>query len=183
MPLEAGLKAFEAATAAELTGRKEGSAGLVMQHADGREKANPYAGTSGAVPRKNTHPTVKPIELLRYLVRLVTPAGGTVLDPFCGSGSCGIAAGLEGFNYIGVELDPEGKGFADIARARITHHVGPSTAVNTITLDVSGMEPRTFEREASCPTCRQPYSRCGCPRPKLRRRRRKRESTVFRGFD
>jgi DNA modification methylase len=123
---EAGLAAFDPATAAELTGRKEGSAGLVMQHADGREKANPYAGTSGSQPRKNTHPTVKPIEVLRYFARLITPPGGTVLDPFSGSGSCGIAAGLEGFNYIGVELDPEGKGFPDIARARIEHHVGPS---------------------------------------------------------
>ena len=51
-----------------------------------------------------------------------------MVDAFAGSGSCGIAAGLEGFDYIGVELDPEGKGYVDIARARIRHHVGPSTA-------------------------------------------------------
>ena len=125
---EAGLKAFAAASAAELTGRKEGSAGLVMEHPDGGAKANPYAGTSGAVPRKNTHACVKPIALLRYLSRLVTPPGGTIIDPFAGSGSGGIAAGLEGFNYIGIELDPEGKGYVDIARARIRHHVGESTA-------------------------------------------------------
>jgi site-specific DNA-methyltransferase (adenine-specific) len=129
---EAGLDSFEAASAAKLTGRKEGSAGLVMQHVDGSAKANPYAGTSGAVPRKNTHPTVKPVRLLRYLSRLITPPGGTLVDPFCGSGSGGIAAGLEGFNYIGVELDPEGKGYPEIARARIRHHVGESTAAQPV---------------------------------------------------
>ncbi len=123
---EAGLDAFAARNAAALTGRQEGSAGLVMQHTDGRPKANPYAGTSGAEPRKNTHATVKPVRLLRWLTRLVTPTGGTVLDGFSGSGSGGIAAGLEGFDYVGVELDPENKGYVDIARARIEHWVGPS---------------------------------------------------------
>ena len=77
--------------------------------------------------RANGHPTVKPVALCRWLVRLVTPPGGIVLDPFAGSGSAGIAVGLEGFNYIGVELDSEGKGYVDIARARIRHHVGEST--------------------------------------------------------
>lgn len=52
---------------------------------------------------KNHHPTVKPIDLMRYLVRLITPPGGTVLDPFTGSGSTGKAAVLEGFNFIGIE--------------------------------------------------------------------------------
>jgi len=136
---EAGLEAFSAATAAALTGRKEGSAGLVMQHTDGSAKANPYAGTSGAVPRKNTHSTVKPIALLRYLARLITPTGGTLLDAFSGSGSAGIAAGLEGFNYIGIELDPEGKGYVDIARARIRHHVGESAAAVTASVDADPM--------------------------------------------
>lgn len=54
----------------------------------------------------NNHPTVKPTELMRYLCRLVTPPNGTVLDPFMGSGSTGKAAVLEGFNFIGIELDP-----------------------------------------------------------------------------
>jgi len=127
---EAGLDdSFNLVTSAELTGRKEGSAGLVMVTPNGGPRANPYAGTSGAVPRRNTHSTVKPIALLRYLARLITPPGGTVLDPFAGSGSAGIAVGLEGFNYIGVELDSEGKGYVDIARARIRHHVGESTGV------------------------------------------------------
>jgi site-specific DNA-methyltransferase (adenine-specific) len=67
-------------------------------------------------PRKNTHPTVKPTDLMRYLCRLVTPPGGTVLDPFMGSGSTGKAAMLEGFDFIGIERDPE---YVKIAEARI----------------------------------------------------------------
>ena len=54
----------------------------------------------------NTHPTVKPTDLMRYLCRLVTPPGGVVLDPFMGSGSTGKAALLEGFDFIGIERDP-----------------------------------------------------------------------------
>jgi hypothetical protein len=65
---------------------------------------------------RNTHPTVKPTNLMRYLVRLVTPPNGTVLDPFMGSGSTGRGAILEGFNFIGVEMSPE---YFDIADARI----------------------------------------------------------------
>lgn len=65
---------------------------------------------------ENTHPTVKPTELMRYLVRLVTPPGGTVLDPFAGSGSTGRAADIEGFDAILIELLAE---HAAIARRRI----------------------------------------------------------------
>lgn len=72
---------------------------------------------SHATPRANHHPTVKPIALMQWLCRLVTPAGGTVLDPFMGSGSTLIAASREGFNAVGIELDPE---YAEIARRRIT---------------------------------------------------------------
>lgn len=64
----------------------------------------------------NFHPTVKPTDLMRWLVRLVTPAGGTVLDPFMGSGSTGKAARLESMKFIGVEMQPE---YFDIARRRI----------------------------------------------------------------
>ena len=64
----------------------------------------------------NGHPTVKPAALMRYLCRLVTPVGGKVMDPFMGSGSTGKAATLEGFDFIGIELDPE---YALIAAARI----------------------------------------------------------------
>ena len=64
----------------------------------------------------NGHPTVKPTELMRYLVRLVTQPGGTVLDPFTGSGSTGKAAVLEGFEFIGIEREAE---YVAIAEARI----------------------------------------------------------------
>jgi len=65
---------------------------------------------------RNEHPTVKPTALMRYLVRLVTPPGGTVLDPFMGSGSTGKAAKIEGFNFIGIEREAE---YIKIAEARI----------------------------------------------------------------
>ena len=74
--------------------------------------------------KKNTHPTVKPTELMQYLVRLVTPNGGTILDPFNGSGSTGKAAMYEnyeknkGYKYIGIELTEE---YLPIAKARIEH--------------------------------------------------------------
>ena len=64
----------------------------------------------------NTHPTVKPQELMKYLCRLVTPKGGVVLDPFMGSGSTGMAAKDEGFDFIGIEKEQE---YFEIASARI----------------------------------------------------------------
>ena len=64
----------------------------------------------------NNHPTVKPIELMKYLIKLVTPPGGTVLDPFNGSGSTGCAAVELGHPYIGCELDPK---YVEIAKKRI----------------------------------------------------------------
>jgi len=64
----------------------------------------------------NSHPTVKPTDLMRYLCRLVTPPGGVVLDPFMGSGSTGKAALLEGFDFIGIERDPN---YYEIAQQRI----------------------------------------------------------------
>lgn len=70
-----------------------------------------------ATARANNHPTVKPTELMRYLCRLVTPAGGIVLDPFMGSGSTGKAAVLEGFQFIGIEEDPA---YAAITEARVS---------------------------------------------------------------
>ena len=76
-----------------------------------------FSGTLRA-PRANGHPTVKPISLMRFLVRLVVPPGGLVLDPFAGSGSTGIAAVLEGRQFVGIEREIE---YVDIARARIAH--------------------------------------------------------------
>jgi site-specific DNA-methyltransferase (adenine-specific) len=74
------------------------------------------AGEHNNPIHKNTHPTLKPINLMTYLCRLVTPVGGIVLDPFMGSGSTGIAALLEGFKFCGMELD---KDYFKISEARI----------------------------------------------------------------
>jgi len=95
-------------TAGECTDRQEGTAGL----------ESPRAGAGRTNGSRNHHPTVKPTALMRYLVRLVTPPGGIVLDPFCGSGSTGKAAVLEGFDFIGIDKDAE---YCEIARARAAH--------------------------------------------------------------
>ena len=85
---------------------------------DYKDDVNSMSGKYGSekAPSANNHPTVKPTSLMQYLVRLVTPTGGTVLDPFTGSGSTGKACVLEGFDFIGIELDPE---YCKIAEARI----------------------------------------------------------------
>ena len=83
---------------------------------DGRKVDADNAYQRGASVRKNTHPTVKPTELMRYLVKMVTPPGGTTLDPFMGSGSTGRGAMLGGFNFIGIEMTDE---YIPIATARI----------------------------------------------------------------
>ena len=69
---------------------------------------------------QNFHPTVKPIELMRYIVRLTkTPTGGAVLDPFTGSGTTGIACVLEGREFVGIEREAE---YVEIAEKRIAHY-------------------------------------------------------------
>lgn len=70
----------------------------------------------GVAKQSNHHPTVKPTDLMRYLVKLITPPNGIVLDPFMGSGSTGKGAIIEGFNFVGIEQDAD---YLDIARARI----------------------------------------------------------------
>ncbi len=89
---------------------------LVVVHK--REVANDTAYQRGKTERRNTHPTVKPIAFMRWLVRLITPPGGIVCDPFCGSGSTGCAAVTEGFDFVGIERELE---FAALARARVEH--------------------------------------------------------------
>lgn len=100
-------------------GRKERDAGCehlprrvldLFPNADRKPKRG-----SGA---HNPHPTLKPLGLMRWLVRLSCPPGGLVLDPFCGSGTTGAAAALEDRSFIGIELED---GYADIAAARIAH--------------------------------------------------------------
>src|SRR6056300_1558994 len=70
--------------------------------------------------RVNTHPTVKPTDLMLYLIRLVTPNGGTTLDPFMGSGSTGKAAVRGGFDFVGIEREKE---YKRIAEARIQYEI------------------------------------------------------------
>ena len=82
-------------------------------------RAERDAGLEGFEPRVNAHPTVKPIELMRWLARLITPEGGRLLDPFAGSGSTLCACQLEGIEGVGIELDPH---HAAIARAREAHY-------------------------------------------------------------
>lgn len=98
-------------TPGELTGRREGSAGL----------KSPRAGAGRSSSRRNVHPTVKSVALMRWLIRLVTPFGGLVLDPFAGSGSTGVAALEEGRRFIGIERDEK---YARIACARLAEAAG-----------------------------------------------------------
>jgi site-specific DNA-methyltransferase (adenine-specific) len=96
------------------------AAGLPMRSADGERGGEGLDGTSTdrLTKRRNTHPTVKPTSLMQYLCRLVTPPNGVVLDPFCGSGSTGKAAMLEGFRFVGIDLDAT---YTTIANARCEH--------------------------------------------------------------
>jgi len=112
---EAGCDGLPVWSAGDLVEREEGSAGI----------GNPRAGagrTSNG--RANHHNTVKPVGLMRWLCRLVTPPGGTVIDPYTGSGTTGIAAVVEGFDFRGAELNnndgPPPQRFVDIANARIS---------------------------------------------------------------
>jgi site-specific DNA-methyltransferase (adenine-specific) len=90
-------------------GQDSGGASRFFYTAKSSSGERHYAG-------KNKHPTVKPVDLMRWLCRLVTPKGGLILDPFMGSGSTGIAALAEGFRFIGIDLDTE---YVEIARRRI----------------------------------------------------------------
>ena len=105
---DAGLESFVMKSGGEATDRKDGTAGLNSPRSG--------AGRGGNV--KNNHPTVKPLSLMRYLCKLVTPPNGVVLDPFMGSGSTGCAAVKEGFNFIGFDLDLN---YVKIAEARIAN--------------------------------------------------------------
>lgn len=105
---DAGLEHLPSRGGGEATGRAEGSKGL----------DNPRAGAGRTGGAKNFHPTVKAQALMRWLIRLITPPGGVVLDPFTGSGSTGVAALAEGMSFIGVEQSAE---YVEIAKGRLTH--------------------------------------------------------------
>lgn len=125
--------------------RDEGCEGLPqtikqsVAHGDKRHGTLPYTNEPREMkprPRGNHHPTVKPTALMRYLCRLVTPPGGTVLDPFCGSGSTGKAAILEGFRFIGIEREAE---YVEIAKARVASAIEKRQSVGIGGQCVSGL--------------------------------------------
>jgi len=126
----AGLGHRAPATGGEATGRKDGSAGL----------DNPRAGAGRNGGALNIHPTVKPRGLMEWLVKLITPPGGVVLDPFTGSGSTGVAAVGLGFDFIGFEMSAD---FAAIARDRIGH------AVAGVEIETVGIEDYAPKPEAT----------------------------------
>lgn len=107
--------------------RSERNAGLEgMPDAEvqryGSIRTNRGNGYPDATPMQNHHPTVKPLALMRYLARLTkTPTGGVVLDPFMGSGTTGMAAVMEGRDFVGIELNAE---YLEIAEKRIAHAQG-----------------------------------------------------------
>ena len=105
---ERGCDELPARSGAEAVQREPGSAGLTPRAGAGRSASSV----------RNHHPTVKPVRLMRWLVRLVTPPSGVVIDPYLGSGTTGIAATLEGVRWAGAELLDD---HADIAEARIAH--------------------------------------------------------------
>ena len=108
-------------------------------YVDGERFAAKHQEYQGVAPNNkptqnmgNNHPTVKPVALMKYLVTLVTPAGGKVLDPFCGSGSTGMAAVELGHDFTGCELDPD---YVNIAETRIDawyEHTQPDTTYNEL---------------------------------------------------
>ena len=102
---------------------------------DGREKSIDNAFNRGETKRKNIHPTVKPIDLMQYLVRLVTPRGGLCLDPFMGSGTTAVACKSEKVDYIGCELEEE---YIKIAEARVKAEV--------VMYDIFDIEPKIQEQ-------------------------------------
>jgi DNA modification methylase len=116
---EQGCEGLAAMTSFEATGREPGSSGMNSPRAGIRAGAVGRRTAEEATPIRNHHPTVKPLALMRWLVRLVggqPNSPNTILDPFAGSGTTLAAATLEGFNSIGIELEPD---YARIAKARI----------------------------------------------------------------
>ena len=122
---ETGLDDLESKKGHEAVHRKEGTAGL----------ENPRAGAGRTASEvKNFHPTVKPTKLMAWLCRLLTSKDGIVLDTFLGSGTTGVSASMEGFKFIGTEMNPE---YCDIALQRIKHATGHDIMeVDAVTFEV-----------------------------------------------
>ena len=99
--------------------RNKGLEGFEEKVIEGRDEGQDERNVAykpRPTPMANIHPTIKPVALMRYLVRMITPPNGIVLDPFNGSGTTGVACKVEGFNYVGIELDAE---YCKISEARI----------------------------------------------------------------
>lgn len=114
-----GLKGFEekqTVGGGGLTSPKNQNGNIIVSGEQGT--AGKYG--SAKATATNHHPTVKPVKLMQYLVRMITPPNGTVLDPFAGSGTTGVACKIDGFNFVGLELSEE---YGEIARARIQKFV------------------------------------------------------------
>jgi site-specific DNA-methyltransferase (adenine-specific) len=107
---EAGLEDLEERTRGMSTG--------AQNHGEGYDKGQDI-GLNRVIKRRNIHPTVKPVALMEWLIRLVTPPEGTTLDPFMGSGTTGIAATNGGFGFIGIEMS---KDYYEIACKRVAHY-------------------------------------------------------------
>ena len=107
-------KANKSERNAGLENLSEQEAGIKNESGRGFSETDPHR----KIMRKNFHPTVKPIALMRYLVRLVTPPNGTVLDPFAGSGTTLVAATMEKFDCIGIEMTDE---YLPIIEARVAY--------------------------------------------------------------
>jgi site-specific DNA-methyltransferase (adenine-specific) len=118
-PDSGGASRFFYVAKASKRDRNEGLEGLPIRRPDDRTETG--MGTfaeKGVQPAQNFHPTVKPTSLMEYLIKLVTPPNGTVLDPFTGSGSTGKAAILQGFDFIGIEMTEE---YLPIIEGRLKH--------------------------------------------------------------
>jgi site-specific DNA-methyltransferase (adenine-specific) len=116
LSLKSGARFFYTAKAAK-DDRNDGCDAFDQRPAGGMQGRND--GSLGTITlSKNHHPTVKPTMLMAYLCRLITQPGGTILDPFMGSGSTGKAATINGFRFIGIERDPE---YHKISEARISN--------------------------------------------------------------
>lgn len=124
LPAEAQHKLEEQAISTQ-SNRRCLKCGMVKFGQPHCECAEPeWAETEGSKV-KNSHPTVKPITLMRYLCRMVTPPGGTILDPFAGSGSTLVAAVEEGFKFLGIEREDE---YIAIAKVRVQNVIDDETA-------------------------------------------------------
>lgn len=121
--------------------RNKGCEGLETKQTQGggggigdyQDDVNSMSGKYGSekAPAQNNHPTVKPVALMEYLIKMITRAGGTVLDPFAGSGTTGVAAVKAGCKYVLIEMQPE---YCEIIKARIN-----ATKQQQLTLQLDGI--------------------------------------------